>query len=226
MKKNTGCGCNDHHGCPPAPHCGFAHVKATDCFVDNVENAGSIEQEVIVADVRVQALVEADVDLPTPAREIKYMRKNVSLKQCEAFPSQFNSDIIKLFVTGVVHKNIQYVEACSGFVRDFSVDVPFHCNLRVEDPTIDTITFDPSDKNALGSQERRFIAKNGHEGDRCRFGGESNEDFNEPIRCKLLAGDVFEFDLPKDFDRFGRFNKLTEKMEVLLTIRLLQTRRV
>lgn len=227
MRKNTGCGCNGHDKCPPLPHCDFAHVKTTDCFFESIANQGDVEKDVIVGDVVVQALVEADVNLPTPAREIKNIRKNVSLKQCEAFPSSFGfgtTGVVKLFITGVVHKNIQYVEACSGFMRDFSVDIPFSCNVRVKNA--DVVDFVTSNKNAFDDVgEVRFIDKTGHEGDRCRFGGQTFEFFNEPIRCKLRSAEISEFDLLKDFDRFGRFNRITEKMEILLAIRLLQTRR-
>ena len=91
-----------------------------------------IDVLVPLAEFELEVDVEADVEPPTPAREIKSVRKNVTLKQCRAVPSSQSPNIVKLFITGVLHKNIQFVEECSGFVRDHSVDVVFTTIKRVE----------------------------------------------------------------------------------------------
>ncbi|MBD1381943.1 CsxC family protein [Metabacillus arenae] len=227
MKKNTGCGCNDHHNsCPPAMQCDKADTKTVEC--DNKsfkperfpkQKVPVIDVPVVLAEVELLADVEANIKLPSPAREIKWIRKNISLKQCKAFVREFDRFKAKVFITGVVHKNIQYVEDCSGFVRDYSVDVPFSCNQTVKlfNPAVQFF----SRKSSI--DEYRFLDKDGHGADRCTFGSFTDEDYNEPIECKLIFSEITELDLLKDFDHFGRFKKITEKMEVLLFFKLLQT---
>lgn len=225
MKRNTGCGCNDHTGCPHQPASDKAHTKTVDCFNRSFSPAGDLQRvpvfdiPTVLAEVELQANVEADIKLPTPAREIKWIRKNVSLKQCKAIRSQTDPDFVKVFVTGVVHKNIQYVESSSGFIKDFSTDVHFSCNQQVR--VFNNVNEFLSRKASI--DERRFIDDKGHGADRCTTGSHTFEFFNEPIECKLLFAEVNELDLLKDFDKFSRFNRITEKMEVVLVFKLLQT---
>ena len=172
--------------------------------------------------VDLKALVESDIHLPTPAKEIKFVRRNVSLKQCKAIPSAYNIYEANVFITGVVHKNIQYVEESCGYVRDFSVDIPFTVNQVVclQNPVSEYF----SDKGS--SLERRYIDKKGMAADSSTFGAFSYEFYNEPIECKLISSYVNDIDLFKDYDAWGRFSRITEKMEVLLQFKLLQTKQV
>ncbi len=242
MRKNTGC--NSSHGCPPQTSCDTAKTLRVDCDSNSYPPTGTdliipvADIDVSLGVVNLQVDVESDIDLPTPAREIKNMKRNVSLTQCKAIISsmpdaQYPSaagyscvdgyTIVKLFVSGIVHKNIQYVDQCSGFMRDFSVDVPFTCIQRVKvfNPPSEELL---SNKNAIS--ERRFIDKKGHGADRCTSGAFTEEYYNEPIKCKLLYSFVNDIDLYKDFDNWGRFSRITEKMEVGLRIKLLQKQQV
>jgi hypothetical protein len=227
MRKNTGC--NTSHGCPPQTSCAQAKTLRVDC--DSVSNPPTgvdltfpvADIDVSLAVVDLQVDVESDIHLPTPAREVKNMKRNVSLTQCKAIISSMNSGTVKLYVSGIVHKNIQYIDQCSGFMRDHSVDVPFTCIQAVEvfnQPTEEIL----SNKNAIS--ERRFIDKKGHGADRCTSGAFTEEYYNEPIKCKLLYSFVNDIDLYKDFDNWGRFSRITEKMEVGLRIKLLQKQQV
>jgi hypothetical protein len=244
MKKNTGCGCNDHKACPPASACDKARTETVNCFADSDAPyskacPATVKVPVPLAEVILEADVESHIKLPTPAREIKWIKKNISLTQCKAIPAFFPPDhgcdpgYVKVFITGVVHKNIQYVEQCSGFVRDFSVDVEFSCNERVKifepvqfppNPFVDTQYPGFSVKNSVF--ERREITPDGLSADRCTGGALTYELFNEPIHCELLSAAINDIDLFKDFDRFGRFNKVTEKMEILLFFKLLQNQQI
>ncbi|MBT2681086.1 hypothetical protein J7E38_19015 [Bacillus sp. ISL-35] len=227
MRKNTGC--NTSHGCPPQTSCDKAKTLRVDC--DNVSSPPSgtdltynvADVDVPLAVVDLQVDVESDIDLPTPAREIKHMRRNVSLTQCKAIISSMNSGVVKVYVSGIVHKNIQYVEKCSGYVKDFSVDVPFTCIQPV-----DLFNYPSpelwSKKNSV--KERRFIDKKGMGADNCTAGAYTYEYYNDPIECKLLFSSVNDIDLYKDFDNWGRFSRITEKMEVILTFKLLQKQQV
>nr|WP_295969720.1 hypothetical protein [uncultured Bacillus sp.] len=217
MKKNTGCS-HPPHGCPPASENDKAKTKTVECRNKSFA-AGTLYVPVVLAEVELSADVEASIELPTAAREIKSIRKNVSLSQCKAIPSFVNTDAVKLFITGIVHKNIQYVEECTGHLRDHSVDVPFHCNQQV------AIFVEPDyffSNKSTATEEYRFLDKSGHRGDRCQFGQFTFENYNEPIECKLLFSFVHELDLLKEFDHFGAFKKVTEKMEVFLMLKLIQ----
>ena len=110
-----------------------------------------IDALVPLADFELEVDVEADIDLPTPAREIKSVRKNVTLKQCRAVPSSQSPKIVKVFITGVLHKNIQFIEECSGFVRDHSVDVVF--------TTIKRVKLDNPVRNPFGHHDIEFSQK-------------------------------------------------------------------
>jgi hypothetical protein len=227
MKRNTGC--NSHHGCPPSLQCDEAKTIRVDCDSDSFYPNGNTlkypvaDIPVVLSEVELQVEVESDIYLPTAAKEIKHMRRNVSLTQCKAIRSKMDYKKVKLYISGIVHKNIQYVEQCSGILRDYSVDVPFTCSQSVHVhnyPDFEHL----SQKNAV--YERRFIDKKGHGADRCTSGAFTYEYYNEPIECKLLASFVNDLDLFKDFDNWGRFSKITEKAEVGLFFKLLQKQQV
>ncbi|MCT8138283.1 hypothetical protein H1D32_11295 [Anaerobacillus sp. CMMVII] len=241
MKKNTcsndGFGIDrGHEKCPEPMPSDLAKTKHSFCeVVEEIDPADlandvptAVEAAVPLVDVLLQVDVEADIHLPFPAREIKNIRKNISLTQCKAIPSFYDpTETVKLFITGVIHKNIQYVDSNSGFVRDYSTDVPFKCvqSVTLENPLFFPIEgFEYSVKNSV--LERRQLAKDGHGADRCESGSLTFEIYNEPIKCKLLASSVKSHDIYKDFDNWGRFNRFTEKSEVLLLVKLIQKQQI
>jgi hypothetical protein len=224
LKKNTGCGCNSvdgHKGCPPEPHCDVAHSRGHDCVAVPFPSETGEEITAVLADVELQTLVEADIKLPTFASAIKHIKKNVRLTQCKALPATGNPGAVKLFVEGFVHKNIQYVEDCSGVVKDYSVNVPFRCYQQVAVDIAPVFPFGEfSQKGNIF--ERRELDKDGMGADRCTMGSLTFEVFTEPIKCKLLFAAVNQWDILENFDNWGRFNHITEKMEVFLIIKLTQ----
>ncbi|RSK27758.1 hypothetical protein EJF36_13225 [Bacillus sp. HMF5848] len=238
MMKNTGN--NKHDGCPPQMPNEYADTKRVDCLNLPISPAllatglstDVIDARVPLTDLLVEADVEADIYLPTAAREIKNIRKNVSLKQCKTVESAADPTgfTLKLYLTGVVHKNIQYVEHHTGYVKDYAVDVPFTCNQTVfirpatGNPVVYPLGLQYSLKNS--TLELRELADDGHSADRCTGGSLSFEIYNEPVECKMIASAVKEVDLYKDFDHFGRFSKITEKMEVLLLFKLWQRQQI
>lgn len=216
---NTGCGNNNNNACPPMPACDVANSRSTGCDVTQF-GPNDFEQNVILADFDLSIPVEADIKLPSYARDIKEIRKNVHLTQCKAIQLVGNPDQVNLFVEGYVHKNIQYAEECSGWLRDHSVNVPFKCYERINlsNPIDYPVT---SNKNS-GAFELREAAANGMEADRCNFGSQTFEFFNIPIDCRLMFATIDQWDIAKNFDNWGRFNKITEKMNVTLAILLTQ----
>ena len=242
MKKNTGC--NDSHGCPPSSACDKAKTKLTDCeffpgaITSNAPLTRVLDALVPLAEFELEVDVEADVYLPTAARDIKWIKKNVTLTQCKAVPSSQLVDggagrVVKLYISGILHKNIQYIEDCSGFVRDHSADVHFSCAERIvlTNPIRQPIgTGTPSLGTAFSQKssvlEYRELADDGMGANNCVTGSETFEFFNEPIECKLLGQRTREIDLLKDFDSWGRFRKITDKAEIRLFLKLLQMQQV
>ncbi|WP_173917516.1 CsxC family protein [Halobacillus sp. Marseille-Q1614] len=221
MKKNTGCGYG-HKKCPALPPNDKAKSRSLFTASEQFANADDQEITVVLGDVLIQSLTEADFYLPTYARAIKNIEKNVSLTQCKAIPVVDNPNYVKLFVEGIVHKNIQYVENAYGVVKDYSIDIPFKAYDQVElaNPVDFPFDFEYSVKDNV--LQRRELAKDGMGADRCEFGSLTFEINNEPIKCKLLASAVNQWDIVKNFDNWGRFNKVTEKMDINLVIKLTQ----
>ncbi|BAU27861.1 hypothetical protein DFP93_1099 [Aneurinibacillus soli] len=224
MKKNT-CGT---HSCPPASASDTAKTINEVCTATVVSTGGKKVRKVI-AKVNVIASVEANICLPHAAKELKSVRKNVHLTECQVVSLSNPNDPddtkapAQLFVAGFVHKNFQFTDGVSPFVRDHSVNVPFHCivSLNNINPHVDF-----SDKNVLGENQFIQLANNEMEGDRCVTGGISFEVFNEPIECELNKAAIFEKDFLRDFDSFGRFKRVHEKMTInmLITLTQFQTR--
>lgn len=222
MKKNTGCGCNDHNHCPPAPASDTVKSDSFGCEVEGFSPIDNVEETIVLQDVLIQTLVEADIKLPSYASDIKHIKKNVYLTQCKAIPVVGNEFFVKLFVEGYVHKNIQYSEDGNGCIKDYSVNIPFKCYHQVELASPVVFPFGTEFSVKQNVLERRELAKDGMGADRCNFGSFTFEINNEPIKCKLLASAVNQWDMTHNFDNWGRFNKITEKMEVLLALKLTQ----
>jgi hypothetical protein len=180
-----------------------------------------IEETVVLGDFLIQTLVESEIKLPSYATDVKQIKKNVNLTQCKAVPIPGNNNVVNLFIEGSIHKNFEYVDGCEGCVKDYSVDVPFSCFNRVELSRPAVFPFGEfSVKENV--RERRELAKDGMGADRCTFGSLTFEINNEPIRCKLLASAVNQLDILENFDNWGRFDKVIEKADVILAIKLTQ----
>ncbi|MBA4537063.1 hypothetical protein H1Z61_07870 [Bacillus aquiflavi] len=207
----------------PLPPCDKAKTIRVDCNSFGFSFGPTAFIPIVLGEVELQALVESEITLPTAAKEIKSVRRNISLTQCKAVPSAIPlSRQVKVFVSGVIHKNIQYVESCSGYLRDYSVDVPFSCNQAVFAPRAIELF---SQKSTL-TNERIFINEHGDGADKTTSGGLTFEFFNEPIECRLLFSVVNDIDLHKNIDSSGRFRKIIEKAEVVLIFKLLQKQQV
>ncbi|WP_394584033.1 hypothetical protein LG291_12305 [Cytobacillus firmus] len=227
MRKNNGCGCGKGHSsgkCPAMPACDTAKSHDHFCEVSGPVVRGT-EVETVIGQVPIQALTESEIHLPDYASDIKVIRKNIFLTQCEAVPFRpatgTTTNIVKVFVEGYIHKNIQYVEDCDGYVKDYMVNVPFKCYTRVTLPAAIPVPA-LSSKNS-DNREIRELAKDGMGADRCTFGSNTFEFLNEPIHCKLVSWNLTEANFLKNFDKWGRFNKLTEKDDINLVLRLTQT---
>jgi len=234
MRKNTGrCGGNKHDHCPPMMGVDKAKTHADFCDFGTVENPLDIERTVILGDVPVRSSVEADVHLPSYASDIKHIRKNVHLTQCEAVPVKLPglnvTNQLDLYLEGYVHKNIQYSEGHGSYVKDYSVNVPFKCYNRVTLPSgasgqRNTVNIATSQKSNQ-IQEIRVTDDKDMGADRCEFGSITFENLNEPVECRLLRAKVSQMDFSKNFNTWGQFNKVTEKLTIDFVVRLTQIQR-
>jgi len=188
----------------------------------NVLHVPFIYAAVPLAEIELMGNLEAKIKLPTPAKEIKNIRKNVFLTQCKAVPSLNGPHFVSLFITGFIYKNIQYVDG-SGYIRSYETEVPFSCTQTIELSNLRDLAF-TSLKNTM--LERRELAKNQHGADQGQYSQVNFEFFNEPIECKMLASFINEVDVLKKYNKLGHFKKITEKMEIILFLKLLQTQQV
>ncbi len=232
MKRNTGkCG-NKYGYCPPMQGVDKAKTHDHFCTVGDLDNQRTIERTVILADAPVSSRVEADIKLPTFASDIKHIRKNVHLTQCQVVPVEptntsipvGETNLLDLYIEGYVHKNIQYAEGPEGYVKDYSVNVPFKCYERIELDTNNTANIATSQKSNQ-IQEIRVTDKAGMGADRCEYGSVTFENFNQPVECHMLRARVSQRDFSENFNTWGQFNKVTEKMAIDFVVRLTQLQR-
>jgi len=232
MKKNTGnCG-NKHGHCPPMQGVDKAKTHDHFCTVGGLENQRLIERTVLLADAPISTRLEADIKLPTYANDIKSIRKNVHLTQCQVIPvdptetaiPEGETNLLDVYMEGYVHKNIQYSEGSKGYVKDYSVNVPFKCYERVELNPRNTANIAISQKSNQ-IQEVRVTDKAGMGADRCEYGSVTFENFNRPVECHLLRARCSQRDFSENFNIWGQFNKITEKLTIDFVVRLTQLQR-
>lgn len=192
-----------------------------------------VKVPVILAERTVQVDVEAKIKLDCPAIEIKRIRKQLFLTQCKLLPR-----VGKLFLSGYVRKNIEYAtskcdgkgDCISGDIKHTTCNVYFDCVTHIPyelgalpvfsaniEPTL-IQTFDPK---AMGADpnEQDF---------------ESVQYFNEKIFCELVSVRFDEIDITYDDKKHSRggwddefeFNKITEKLTMFITIKLLQYQQI
>ncbi|MGG4489139.1 CsxC family protein [Metabacillus idriensis] len=160
--------------------------------------------------------------------------------------------VAKLFISGFVRKNIQYaanptVDAAGEIlapIQSLTVEVPFDCVAEINgfrNLPVGPFTDMRDEFGFLISQElpngRTFAEKDRLDGtDLSQFHQISTEFFNELPFCELIRADIIEFDeslnrMPFAADNpnvvgEGTFTRLSEKMVLDLTVKLLQKQQV
>ncbi|MDI9215596.1 MULTISPECIES: CsxC family protein [Clostridium] len=206
-----------------------------------------VKVPVVIAETNITIPVEATIKLDHPAIEIKRIRKNVFLNQSRVIPfSQdglFGTGI--LFIAGFIRKNIEYAtKTCNrpgstsicGDIRHCTVEVPFNFTTRItfRRPPIFITNFAPleveffTDKNkSCDNCADPVIGRNV-----CDQSFFNVEFFNEKPFTELVRADIAEVDIHtdpyKDCDipTEQLFTKLTEKVVVNLTLKVLQNQQV
>lgn len=202
---------------------------------------------VVLAEVNVTIPVEAIIKLDQPAIEIKRIRKNVFLTQSRIIPfSQDNRPGTGiLFIEGFIRKNIEYAtQTCysprnpnvCGDIRHCTVEVPFHFTTRItfvrqpnfiENTTPSELEFFTDKRKSCDACADPVIGRN-----TCDQSFFFTEFFNEKPFTELVRADIAEVDIHTDpylnceTPTEQRFTKLTEKVVVNLTLKVLQNQQV
>ncbi|AMA71630.1 MULTISPECIES: CsxC family protein [Aneurinibacillus] len=210
-----------------------------------------IKVPVLLQEVSVQLPIRARITFPEDVLEIKKIKKRVKLTQCRLIqPRILPGEELraKLFLSGFVRKNIQYVTP-SGSPRDavevrsvinsLTVDVPFDCvaeiaefltppvgpffNVREE---FDFLVERPLPQG-FPSKDRLMST------DLSQFHQQSVEFFNEQVFCELVRADITEWDEALDREPLqggpfeeGVFREIIQKMVLDLTVKVLQNQQV
>ncbi|MEW9503448.1 CsxC family protein, partial [Jeotgalibacillus marinus] len=196
---------------------------------DIVIQQSAFEFPIILAEPKIQVVVEADIPLDPPAFEIKRVGKDIFLTQCKLVPVEFVEERgirfvtrAKLFVEGFIRKNIEYAtEKCNEFIHDKIADVPFFgfSDLKFPDDFLN-----PAILNGSSESSSRFInPKDGITPRQDKYFFENSVVYNEQPFCKLVSAKFFELDFsPCPVDADKTFDRLREKIVVDLTLRVLQ----
>ena len=202
---------------------------------------------VVLAEVNVTIPVEATITLDQPAIEIKRIRKNVFLTQSRIIP--FSQDGRPgtgiLFIAGFIRKNIEYAtQTCRtagtpnvcGDIRHCTVEVPFNFTTRitfirepifVENTTPSELEFFTDKLKGCDTCSDPVIGRNP-----CDQSSFFTEFFNEKPFTELVKADITEIDIHTnpifkcETPTEQTFTKITEKVVVNLTLKVLQKQQV
>jgi hypothetical protein len=189
-------------------------------------NALTIKTDKVLSEILIETNVESDIILPEPALEIKRIGKTVELKQCELL---LNTN--KVFISGYVVKNIEYATVKSasdgnvcGDIKHSTVKVPFECTtaisvIPVGGPTVSgqfNFNLDNCKNKKLFNAKEFVTISFLNERPTC-----------EPVAALIVDEEIFKKedfgfgDCPKD-----TFRKFTEKMVIILQIKILQKQQI
>jgi len=207
-----------------------------------------VKLPVILAETNITIPVEATITLDQAAIEIKRIKKNVFLTQSRLIPFSPstvapNSGI--LFIAGFVRKNIEYAtRTCTtagtpnvcGDIRHCTVEVPFNFTTRItflrppifiENTTPSELEFFTDELQACDICADPVLGRNP-----CDQSFLFTEFFNEKPFVELVNAVVTEVDIHTNptarctIPTEQTFTRLTEKIVVNLTLKVLQKQQV
>ncbi|NBI27626.1 hypothetical protein ERL59_01405 [Chengkuizengella sp. YPA3-1-1] len=214
-------------------------AKVTPIFCDCTSQNQSlcpdkIMMDVVVGELSLQVDLEADIELDTPAIDIKDIDKKVVLEQCE-FISVDNSSskcdcgVVngKVFLGGYVRKNIRYSavdyahdDGICGGIKHCTVNVPFNCVVPVEDSKV---SVSHTEKGTMDFHGRKLQ----------EFNQLISESYNEPVECCInnvtfKERDLFRNQVPLTYGPKTEksFCVIREKMVIIMDLTLIQKRKV
>ncbi len=200
---------------------------------------------VVLAEREIQVDIEAKMTLKEKYYEIKRIKKDVFLTQCELLPRA--GTIVggvpvtgKLFISGYVKKNIEYATAdcvkrdvVSGEIKHTTQKIPFHCVTEVTYITPPVITNrgiqQTTDLYCGGCMcdcncEKEQLGKLN-----CQEYLEDVVNYIEKPYCELLGARIFETDIQRQpcYEHGEKvYDELLEKMVVYVRVKVLQLQQV
>jgi len=198
---------------------------------------------VVLQLITVHIDVLADITLEKPSIEIKRVKNRLKLTQC-----QLLTPTGKLFLKGFVRQNIEYAVAptvvtpktACGDLADCIVDIPFECvtHIRrfINQPQFEGFNFEGEFEYFKSSrlprtkfpEKERMLA-----GDLSEFNQHTHEHFTELPYCELLDSEVTQFlefidrePIPNAPFEEGIFTQIEEKMDIEITLKILQNQEV
>lgn len=190
----------------------------------------TLKVPVVLAERKIQIVVESDISLTPAATEIKRVTKNVFLEQVKLVPVRFkqigNTDFFevrraKLYVSGFIRKNIEYSSsACNGTLRDRIADVAFSgfADLTKDDFLVFPII------GVSDSSKAQFLSETNEIVPRLdKYFFQNLVKYNEQPYGELLGANFFELDFsPVMVAPEATFSTLREKIVMDLYLKVLQ----
>ena len=208
----------------------------------NALRTGAIAKvPVVLAEFELQLNIDAVIDLPEFAWEIKDIKKNIKVTQCLLL-----QETNMLFIKGHVQKNIQYttntlynIHGLREEIHHCTADIPFGCTTSVTFngtaaqvlPIPSSLTkFKYCDNHVFGNVEEKdhILA-----GDLRQHDQISTEYYNELPYCELASSRIVESEKYLNYIQINKrnvsfdnktFKSIEEKMVVYLTVKILQKR--
>ncbi|MCB2289729.1 hypothetical protein LGK97_08120 [Clostridium sp. CS001] len=201
---------------------------------------------VVLIECTVEIAVESSLKLEDAILEIKNIKKNVYLSQCQLIQSSedYNSNTGMIFLDGFIKSDIEYTTKVHnhegglyGEVKYVTVKVPFKCT------TVAMFKTYPQFRHSTNQDKMKILETSIKVYDDC--GGEITgrdmreqsfkilEVFNEKVFCELISAEIIESSiLENPIDEECKitlqqgFHHIAEKVVLLLTIKLLQNQNV
>ena len=201
---------------------------------------------IVIAELTLQANLNTTITFPEPVLEIKEVKKQMKITQ-----SRLLLPTNKLFIKGVIRKNILYASSSPknshhaktsdySDLRSLTIDIPIQCMTEIKKymskPVMPKINegqefefFDTKPLPTEFSETDSFMSN-----DLPQFQQLSKQHYNELPYCELVSSKIMEWDEPIDNYPLPSttpvkevvFTKMVEKMMVDFTIKVLQYQQV
>lgn len=216
----------------------------TPCPVKALTKGVVAKIPVVLAQLMAQVNVDATIDFPQPAVEIKKIDNRLKVTQCLLLQ---NTDMLTM--EGFVRQNINYAtfnyanrEGACGDIRHCTVDIPFKCVTRVAFNGTEPLPVIPAETTEFEYHRIQEVSGPGCPdkdkllaGHRAESNRISTEYFNELPFGELISSRIVQFEEHLNPVRLGYykapvgekpFKRLEEKMVIFLALIILQSRQV
>lgn len=222
------------------------HSDSKECYPQVSLGKIITKVPVVLAELTLQVNMDAKITFPELVLEIKDIKKRVKLTQCRLLlPTN------KLFVKGVVRKNIQYASpardiaestatSVSSDIHSYTVDIPFECVTEVKKYLTKPVMPEINSRQEFDFFVTKPISNGFPEKDELlssdlsQYHQESTQYYNELPFCELISSQIIEWDEATDRIQLpgaspleeGCFSTMEEKMVLDLTLKVLQNQQI